>query len=487
MKHSYSNRKPQTLHPRAALVPVALLLPLLLAGFLRVPTAVGPTAAVAPAVQAQAERAPLPYSSAPDYLDAGLQAIVEDYVSEAAGDWAVTVKKLDTGQYAAVNAEDPVVTASLYKIFVLDELMRQRAQGKIRLEDTTTITNENAAYDATIGELHWVIGTRVTIADLINRMITVSDNTAAITLARMVGVEQVNKSLARLGLTDSALNFSGGDNMTTAADFNRLLEWIATGQTVNRDASRYMIDVMLRQELNDQLPGGLPDGTPIAHKTGTLEDLQHDAGVVYGPSGPYVITVMSWNFPTYGGSTYLMKQLSAAVYKYFNSHEFTPARYFPETRQVVGPAFLLFYSSNGGRPTFGLPTGPETATGNTIVQYFERARMERPAAGGPVTLGNVGRDLISRRGLRFPATPAPNPADPNTIWFASTQQAIGQPFLDYWREHGGEAIFGRPLSGIVEEQRDGQTWRAQYFERARFELHEDGVWLGLIGSEMLAP
>ncbi len=430
---------------------------------------------------------PLLYSSGPDYLDAGLQALLDSYVDDALGDWAVSVKKLDTGQYAAVNANTEAVSASLYKLFVFYEVMRQKSLGQLSLDQAVTITYDNASYDIQIGEFHWQVGQQTTIADLLNRMITVSDNTAAITLVGMVGSDTVNSDLQELGLTHSGLHFGAGqDNVTDAADYTHLLELIATGQVLDRASCRYMIDLLLDQELNDQLPMGLPTEIPMAHKTGTLSDppLQHDAGIVYGASGPYVITVLSWNQPEYYYSTDLMRKLSKAVYAYFNERTVAPARYFPETNQVVGPQFLLYYNSHGGRPIFGLPLGPEQTQGTKIVQLFERARLERPAAGGPVSLGNVGRELLDAQHRRFPATGRSNPADPNTLWFTATQQAIGQPFLAYWRNHGSDELFGPPLSNIVVEQRAEGPTRVQYFERARFELHGDTVWLGLIGQDL---
>ena len=438
---------------------------------------------------AQPGDTPLLYSSGPDYLDTGLQAVLDSYVDDALGDWAVSVKKLDTGQYAAVNANTEAVSASLYKLFVFYEVMRQKSRGQLSLDQAVTISYDNASYDISIGEFHWQVGQQTTISTLLNRMITISDNTAAITLARMVGTETVNSDLQQLGLTHSGLFFGAGqDNVTDAADYNRLLELIASGQVLDRESCRYMIDLLLDQELNTQLPMGLPTEIPMAHKTGTLSDppLQHDAGIVYGASGPYVITVLSWNQPEYYYSTDVMRKLSKAVYAYFNNRSVAPARYFPETGQVVGPQFLLYYNSQGGRPIFGLPIGPEQASGGKIVQLFERARLERPAAGGPVSVGNIGRELLDAQHRQFAPTPRSNPSDANTLWFAATEQAIGQPFLAYWRNHGADELFGPPLSNIVIESRPEGPTRVQYFERARFELHDNTVWLGLIGQDLAA-
>ncbi|HMA33865.1 MAG TPA: serine hydrolase [Chloroflexia bacterium] len=479
-------RRPPAAGPRRTLPILAVLLLWAVVLLPLLPAARPAPARPAPAAPppAQIPTVPLLYSSAPDYPDAGLQDILDDAVDGADGSWAVSVKKLDSGQYAAVNAHIPAVTASLYKVFVMYEVMHQRALGNLSLDDTALITDGNAAEDVTIGDLRWEIGSRVKLETLLNQMITVSDNTAASTLAGLVGLDTINASLQRLGLANSQLNFGSGDNLTTAAEYTHLLEKIATSQVLDRASCQYMINLLLQQQLNDQLPVGLPDGTPIAHKTGTLDSLQHDAGIVYGPSGPYVITVMSWNLTDYDTSTAIMRKLSANVYNYFNSREFKPARYFPATRQVVGPAFLLYYSANGGQATFGLPLAPESRQGDHIVQYFERARLERPAGGGAVTLGAIGRELVAAQGRHFDPVKPTDPNDPNTVWFPATGQAISQPFLTYWREHGGPAIFGLPISNLGIEQVGGQSFRVQYFERARFELHGTQIQLGLVGKEL---
>ena len=469
--------------PVSVVLLLGVMLPALGPGKSPAPAQPAPAPAGSPAFDAPAT--PLLYSSAPDYPDAGLQAIVDSFVADAPGDWAVTIKKLDTGQYAEFNSHTQAVTASLFKVFVLYEVMRQRALGKFSLDSTEQITDDDAAYDVSIGELNWNIGDQVKVSTLIDRMVTVSDNTAAVVLTNLVGVDNINASLRRLGLTGSLLDFSS-DNLTTAADMSRLMELIATDQVLDRDSCRYILDVMLKQELNDLLPQGLPVEVQMAHKTGSLFELRHDAGIVYGPSGPYVITVLSWNQSDSVATYTVIPKLSAAVYQYFNGRDFQPARYFPETRQVVGPAFLLYYNSHGGQATFGLPIAPETAQGDRVVQYFERARLERPAAGGPVALGLIGRELTDAQSRKFPPAAPSDPNDAKTQWFAATQQAVGQPFLTYWRQHGGQEIFGLPISPVVIEDHNGQQLSVQYFERARFELHGTTVSLGLVGSELYA-
>ncbi len=70
-----------------------------------------------------------------------------------------------------------------------------------------------------------------------------------------------------------------------------LLEAIASGKAVSPEASREMLAVLERQHFSDGIPAGLPPGTVVAHKTGSITRIQHDAAVVFGDR-PYVLVVL---------------------------------------------------------------------------------------------------------------------------------------------------------------------------------------------------
>lgn len=80
----------------------------------------------------------------------------------------------------------------------------------------------------------------------------------------------------------------------------------------------------------------------------------------------------------------------------------------------------------------------------------------------------------------------------NNAYFQETGYFVTQPFLGYWQENGGLGLFGYPISDIMQETDDatGEVYTAQYFERARFELHPsqgDIVLLGRLGAILHAP
>lgn len=435
------------------------------------------------------------YSSAPDAPDSQLQKIIEDAVGNLGGDWGIAVKKLDTGQYAEINGDKQQVSASLFKLWVLEELYSQSEAGIISLDDTDNITGADAAYDASLNQLALPVGETLTFQQAAYQMITVSDNTAAAFLVRELGPDSINAFMQQNGLKNSVLDWDGaGDNLTTPLDMLRELEMMATSRMVDATASKAMIDIMLNQQLNDLIPPGLPAGAQFAHKTGNLDGLLHDAGIVYGPSGPFVIVVMSSNLNSYNDFYDNIPPLVSRIYNYFNESPSSPARYFPQTRQSVGHDFLKFWNDFGGLDTFGYPIGPEQIANGLLVQQFERARFElHPELannGGvqpQVVLGLVGQERAAQLGLSWPQSPDPGEGK----YFPQTGQAVTGAFYDYWLNHGGERVFGWPISPAANmvNPSDGKTYMTQWFQRARMELHADlppgrQVVLGAIGSEL---
>jgi hypothetical protein len=179
------------------------------------------------------------------------------------------------------------------------------------------------------------------------------------------------------------------------------------------------------------------------------------------------------------------------------------ARYFPETGFWVDPLFASYWEANGGLMTFGYPITRAFYQDGLHRQYFERAIFEhREDATGdawPLTLVRLGAvNTVERRwaGGELPFVPRePDPArDEGGIYFVQTGHALSATFRAYWERHGGLQTFGYPLSDEFIEPgiEDGVPRPVQYFERARFEWHQEfagtafEVLLGHLGREALA-
>ena len=160
--------------------------------------------------------------------------------------------------------------------------------------------------------------------ELIDRMITRSSNLATNALIELVRADRVNATAHALGarnirvlrgVEDGKAFRAGLNNTTTARDLAVLLEAIETGTAASRASCDAMRDVLLRQEFNAEIPAGLPPGTKVAHKTGWITGVLHDAAIVY-PAGrkPYVLVVLTRGIPDDKVARQLIADISRLVY-----------------------------------------------------------------------------------------------------------------------------------------------------------------------------
>ena len=146
--------------------------------------------------------------------------------------------------------------------------------------------------------------------------------------------------------------------------------------------------------------------------------------------------------------------------------------YFPQTGHNVGFQIKRFYDANGGPDVFGLPLTEVIGEDGLQVQYFERARFELHPEG--VQLTPLGRLATAGRsdGAFAPVGGSPNP---DVSYIPESQHTLGGAFRWFWQSHGGQGVFGPPISEELTENSsdDGLPYLVQYFERARFEYHPD--------------
>ncbi len=204
--------------------------------------------------------------------------------------------------------------ASLYKLAVLYEAYRQRELGLLDFARTVPITDIYAQED--LGTLAYVPrqpdgGLR--IADAVRAMITVSDNTSATILLDLLGHRNIDATLAALGLRATSVNTR--DLPTTAADMARLMEAIVRGEGLSAVSAQEMASLLLSQQTRAGIPRGIPAGVPVGNKTGTWDGALHDVAVVYAPSGPFVIAVLTDG----SGGWEVIARVARSVYQYLTA------------------------------------------------------------------------------------------------------------------------------------------------------------------------
>ncbi len=257
----------------------------------------------------------LPSPFAAPSPDPGLQAIVESAVAGDEGSVSVVVHNLADGRYAAVDEAHVYYAASTYKLAVLFEAFRQVESGEQDFAKVLTLEHKYVEND--LGTLEFLglhEGDTLTLADALRAMIVVSDTPTAVLLQDTLGPERIDAMLESLGITET--RFNNRDLPATARDMARLLEAVAAGEGVSGDSRLAMLSLLLQEEYSDGVISGVPEGTAVAHKTGSFYDATHDIALVWGPAGPYIIAVMTDAPDDWSRSA----AVSAAVWQYFAEH-----------------------------------------------------------------------------------------------------------------------------------------------------------------------
>src|SRR3954462_9287987 len=175
--------------------------------------------------------------------------------------------------------------------------------------------------------VHSSIGKMMRVDELAYHMITTSSNLATNLLLGVLGPESVSDTLKELGLDDGIelkrgvedeLAFEKGiNNMVTANGLLRILVKLAEGKAFSPALSRRMMDILHGQEFNQGIPARLPKGARVAHKTGEISTVAHDAGVVYLPKRkPYVLVVLTEWEPDGTGRSRTIASISHTIYEY---------------------------------------------------------------------------------------------------------------------------------------------------------------------------
>lgn len=153
-------------------------------------------------------------------------------------------------------------------------------------------------------EVHESIGKTMLIRDLARHMIATSSNLATNLLLDYLGVDRVRAELEELGVAkgidlrrgveDERAHAQGINNRVTARGLSNLLRAVSEGRVFTADLSRQITEILHAQEFRSGIPARLPKDARVAHKTGEISTVAHDAGIVYLPGrSPYVLTVLS--------------------------------------------------------------------------------------------------------------------------------------------------------------------------------------------------
>lgn len=248
----------------------------------------------------------------------------------------VAYRHLGTGAAFSLQDRERFHAASTMKVPVMMALFDAVDRGAMRLDEPIPVRNEfHSIMDGSTftldpaedgdPDLYQAAGQTRPLEELIRRMIVRSSNLATNLLIEKIGASTVMDLMRRIeaydirvlrGVEDQKAFDAGMNNAVTAHDLLLVLETIAGGTVFSKTSSERMIDILKAQEFNEKIPAGLPPGTPVAHKTGDITGVHHDAAIVFPPGEqPYVLVVLTAGFQDEKEADRVIAEISRTVWE----------------------------------------------------------------------------------------------------------------------------------------------------------------------------
>jgi beta-lactamase class A len=288
--------------------------------------------------------------AATSLIDPAIAAAVDELLDGSDGVYGVVLMEPDGSLLYSRNANTPFIAASLYKLVLMADIYEQRERGDLKFSDKVTLEEEyfplwNEAPDPYFPLTY--IGSKVTVEEALFATGAYSSNVSARALLTLSSPEELDRMAKKLGLvdthmfvdplelpewppmasgdtlpnqTDEALRFidaaalDGPVNITTPSDMCLFFSMLMKGEIVNPHVSQEIFATLEQQKIGDRFPMLLPEGTRLVHKTGNLESVVHDVGIIYGPDGPVLLAAMAEGQSDDDVAYLIIQRLAAIAY-----------------------------------------------------------------------------------------------------------------------------------------------------------------------------
>ena len=248
----------------------------------------------------------------------------------------VAVHDCGTGRDFSMEGERTFHAASTIKVAVLLAIYKLAEEGRIRLGDTLHVRNRFrslvggqvfrvAANRDGDGDVHRRLGRSLRLHELARAMIVRSSNLATNLLLDHIGLDAVRRILGEAGIggvevargvEDTRAFEAGISNRVTANGLVGLFRLLCGGDFLRPDTREQMLEILHAQEFNSMIPERLPKGARVAHKTGEISTVCHDAGIVFPPGRkPYVLAILTEMPASVETRTGPVAEISRAIYE----------------------------------------------------------------------------------------------------------------------------------------------------------------------------
>lgn len=238
---------------------------------------------------------------------AALRRSLEEVVRGYPGVAGISVRNLGNGESLSIRGSETFPTASLIKVAVLVALLDEVHRGTIRLDERMGMIARDRVGGSGVLK-HMEPGLPLTVGDAAWLMITLSDNTATNLILDKVNVRTVWTKMEALGLphtkvhsktflraTSVAMDSSAkyGLGVTTPDETVRLFALLHEGKAVSPGMDSLALAMLRANQDGGKLVRWLPGGVDVAHKSGDVDRARNDCGIVYAPSAPLAVCVMT--------------------------------------------------------------------------------------------------------------------------------------------------------------------------------------------------
>ena len=268
---------------------------------------------------------------------ADLAASLQPLIDAHKGTVAVAIKHVESGETFRFQADKPMPTASLIKLPLMVAAYQAMADGKLKADQPITLKSEDKVPGSGILSAHFSGGATLSLTDVIHLMIVYSDNTATNLVIDQVGLPATAELMEKLGYPNTKLHSKVyradttifpkrsqefGLGSTTADEMVGLLEQLAGGKLVSKQACEQMLGHLRANDDHSTFPRFFPPGTIVAHKTGAVSASRCDAGIIDTPTGPLILCVLtaknedlSWSDDN--AAQVLCARIAEAAYNHF--------------------------------------------------------------------------------------------------------------------------------------------------------------------------